>query len=493
MFMSNETSVGQEYYSSLQTKAMDAVKGIFNSVLYPIQFPSQGDYMWYYQDANQNFNLNTFNYLSANVSPGEISNTIQLSAAGGFPNDWNQVTTSMIYSLSSTNQAQLDNYQKLAQTQQTTVISDYQTTYGTITDAQMAAAAVSTKIDYVISYIFGSVWSGSTPPLTYSTMSAARNLKDLLPKRPISSDTVINDVAIYLNMMAPVNGLQDKVQNGQYVIRSLKNNTTTPTANNGGMKTFDPFTGVVSPGYQVGYNYPGVLATIQNDLKNTGRVISLGMTTSSASGGQVSVSVEGKAGFSLGSWLTFNTTTSGSYDMSQVSGTSTNASVTMKWEGYSIIPSSPIAWQQATNVGWYYSDPVKQAVANEGKDVDGFKWVGDDAPYDMGNVADGGNFGLISNLLISNFPTIEITYSNANFSQFKQSWNQSLTGNIKLFGFLSLGSFSQGAYGSSYQQGADNSTFTVKFSASPAVVSVPTTQQTAFVIGGAVSNPGAQS
>ncbi|WP_445626971.1 RNA polymerase sigma factor [Nostoc sp. DSM 114167] len=252
-----------------------------------------------------------------------------------------------------------------------------------------------------------------------------------------------------------------------------------------------PVVGAVSPNLQVGYSISKSQAAIQNDL-DSNNTISFGMTTSQASGESVSVSIEGQAGFSVGSWLTFATTAGGSYDMSKSQGTSTDASIKLTWKGYSVVPMAPTAWQQATNVGWYYTDPIAQAVNNGTQDVTGFKFLNKPA-YDLQPFAKGGNFGLLNNLVISNYPTIEITYKNANFSSFKQSWNQSVSGNLKLFGFIELGSFSQGAYGSSYQQGADNSTFTVTFSASKEVLSVPQLQKTAYVIGGAVTNPGVTS
>jgi hypothetical protein len=157
--------------------------------------------------------------------------------------------------------------------------------------------------------------------------------------------------------------------------------------------------------------------------------------------------------------------------------------------GYSLIPVNTLAWQQATNQGWYYGDPIAQAVANGSKDVTGFKFV---APtgYNLQAITNGGNFGQLTALLISNYPTITITYTNANYTEFEEHWSESTSGNLSLFGFISLGSFSQGAYGSTYKRGADNSTFTVTFSASPQVVTLPTLMQQAYVIGGAVNNPG---
>jgi hypothetical protein len=213
------------------------------------------------------------------------------------------------------------------------------------------------------------------------------------------------------------------------------------------------------------------------------------MTTSQSSSDQIEVNVEGQAGFKIGSWLKFSTQASGSYDMSMVSGSSTNCSVSITYAGYSMVPAQPTAWKQATNIGFYFADPINQAVANTGRDVTGFKFL-NNPPYNLNALANGGNFGLLTNLLISNYPTIEITYSNANYSKFMESWNQKASGNLTLFGFIELGSFSQGAYSSSVTQGSDNSSFKVTFSASPEVTGVPQNQKTAYVIGAAVTNPG---
>jgi hypothetical protein len=266
--------------------------------------------------------------------------------------------------------------------------------------------------------------------------------------------------------MMPVNGFSDQLQNGAWMIAQMKSNTMNPTTSNGGMETVNPNDGAILP-VNVGWKINKSMAEIANDLQNKGRTIELGLTTASASGGSMTVHVDGQAGFSIGSWLKFSTSAGASYDMSTVSGTSTDCSVSIKYEGYSMIPAAPSPWQQGTNVGFYYADPIAQAVANQGQDVTGFKFL-NKPPYDMGEFAKGGNFGLLTNVLIANYPTITITYSNANFSSFQQSWSEKVSGNLTLFGFIKLGSFSQGAYGSSYKQGSDNSTFTLTFSASPA-------------------------
>ena len=481
-----DTTGGPQFYSALQAKAMAAVQDTFKSTLYPVQYPAQGDFAWNWQNSNQVFNDATYQYIDALVSPGEVAGTVALSPAGGFANGYVTLLNTLVYSLSAADQGRLTQAQSNASVQAGTIVADYQSSYGTITPDQMTAARVATKQDYVIGYVLGAQWSGATPPLSYSTMAASRNLKKLLPNAPIGADQVITDVTAYLNLMQPVNGLSDQLQNGTWTLAQLKANAQAPSAANGGMQTFNPNTGAIVPGYNAGWVIPSSIASINNDLQNTGRTIDISMSTSSASGSSLSVNVSGQTGFTIGSWLKFGVEAGASYDMSKASGTSTECSVTISYKGYSMVPA---AWQQATDAGFYYPDPIAQAVANTGKDVTGFTFL-NTPPYNLGPVASGGNFGLLTNLLIANYPTITITYTHADFESFSQEWDESVSGNLTLFGFIKLGSFSQGAYGSSYSAGSDNSTFTVTFSASPEVTSVPQNLKTAYVIGGAVANPG---
>lgn len=484
-----DTTGGTQFYSALQSKAMAAVQDTFKSTLYPVQFPAQGDFTWNWQNGNQVLNDSTYQYVNALVTPGQVEGTVALSTGGSFANAYSAVLNALTFSLSTADQARLTKAQSDASVQGGTVVQDYQTQYGTITDAQRTAAGVSTNLDYVIGYVLGSVWSGAKTPLTYTQMSQARNLRSLLPAAPAGADQVLTDVSVYLSIMQPVLGLTDQIQNGAWVLRQLKANTQAPTAANGGITTFDPNTGAIVPGVNVGWGISSSIAQINNDLSNTGRTIDISMTTTQASGSSVTVDVEGQVGFSVGSWLEFSTEAGASYDMSKSSGTSTECSVTISYQGYSMVGAAPAPWQQATNVGFYSPDPIAQAVANQGKDVTGFHLL-NTPPYALGPVADGGGFGLLTNLLIANYPTITIHYEKADFTSFEQSWDEHVSGNLTLFGFIKLGSFSQGAYGSSFEKGSDNSSFTITFSASPEVTSVPQAQKTAYVIGAAVANPG---
>lgn len=496
------TTGGQEFYSALQAQAQKAVGSIFTGTITPIQYPQQGDFLWYFLSPNQVLNSGTYDYITANVSPGLVPAAAQLSSSGGFANSYVQVISKIAYSLSSADLAAVNRQQGLANTQAQTLIADYQTTFGPITQgqlqlAQAALGFVPNLQDYIISYMMGYIWSGmaqqSKPPLTYTVMAGARNLRDLLPNAPASANVVITDASNYLSIMQPVVVIQSNQQQSSWILAQLRNNTQTPTTTNGGISTQNPYNGQLNPlnvAFGLGSASP---ASIQNDLNNTGRTISLEMTTSSASGNEINVSVQGQTGFRVGSWLQFAVSGGATYDMSKVVGTSASASVKMTWKGYSMVPISPLAWQQGNNTGWYYADPIAAAVKTGNQDVTNYKFVAPVSPVNLGPFSSGGNFGYLTNLLIANYPDISITYTNADFNSFQESWSENVSGNLSLFGWISLGGFSQGAYGSKYERGATNSTFTVTFSASPQVVSVPQMQQQAYVIGGAIANPGVTS
>ncbi len=142
---------GKEFYTALQEKAMAAVKATFKSVLYPIQYPAQGDFMYNWQNGNQVFNDSTYQYINANVAPGDYDSTAAIAAGGTFPNNYVQVLNAIVFTLNKADSQALKDAQSNASTQAQSIISDYQGTFGTITPKQMEDAKVTTKQDYVIS------------------------------------------------------------------------------------------------------------------------------------------------------------------------------------------------------------------------------------------------------------------------------------------------------------------------------------------------------
>lgn len=493
--MANDAST--QFYQALQDKATDTVGKIVNTTLVPIEYPAQGDFAWDWLNPNIGgpsgaVNQKTFDYISARVVPGTTPGTVALQGSASFPNAFQQILGSIMFSFSAADQTTVTNAKNNAALQAAALVTDYQTAYGPIADVDVTKAGFASRSDYIVGYVIAQEWSGATPPLSYEQLTSARNLSTLLPKRPMGSDQILTDLGLYLGLMAPANTLLTMQSNAAWVLRQMMANVTAPSTTNGGMSVFDPVSGGVSPTPAVPWSVNQSVQQINNDLANTSRTISVGMRTTQGAGSSLSVSVEGDAALSVGSLLSFDVGGGASYDMSKASGTSTECSVQITYKGYSFVPFAPTAFDQSSSVGWYSSDPVAQAAANQGKDVTGYRFV-TAPPFDLSPVAAGGDFGLLTGLLVANYPDVTITYEHADYAAFQQAWQEHVSGSLTLFGFIKLGGFSENAYSSEFSAGSDNSTFTVTFSASPQVTTVPQYQRTAYVIAGVVGNPGVTS
>jgi hypothetical protein len=460
----------------LATAINNAIAPIYHTAINLVAYPAQGDFPWWYQNPNGVFNQLTFDYLSARVSSSGASGTVQLSPSGGFPNAYVQVVNNLIYTLSSADQQTLASALSTASAEAETIVSDYQTTFGPITPAQMTTAAVSTKLDYVVSYVLGAVWSGRASagqaPLTYSQMAAAANLLDLLPAMPAAGAQVVADAAAYLRLMAPTNALQSKVQLGAWIAAQLRANTSAPTAANGGIQTVDPNSGNVGPGFQVGYGINRALGDIQADLNNAERVLSVEVAAPSA--GPPALRFAG-ADRAAGAVL-------------PLASVNSAQSITIDYPGYTMVPVAATAWQQATNNGWFYADPIAEAAANGSGDVTGFKFV-TSPPYNLGDLAAGGNLGQLTALLISNYPTVKVSAPQAAAAALANVAVEGANGGLSLFG-IPVGDPSRVTYRPVYSEGSAATAVELTFV--PSVAQVPTMQQTAYVIGAVVDFPATQ-
>lgn len=477
MAASSSTLVQQQFSAALTVAINEAIAGIYDTQITLIQYPAQGDFLWNYENQNLVFNQGTFDYISAKVSPGQVSGTAQLSPSGGFVNAYVQIIAKLIYTLSTTDQASVNTASQNASVEASTIVTDYQTSFGQITTVNIQTAqqacgtdAVQTKLDYVIAYVLGYLWSGqqaaNQPPLTYVEMATAPNLTALLPQMPTTGSQVVTDVSAYLKLMQRVVTLQSQVQLGGWTIAQLNANSGAPTDANGGMKTVNPGTGAVSSTDQVGYGINRSLSDIQSDLNNAQRILKVTVPAPTGNGSE--------------------------------------QSITLEYPGYTLVPITPTAWQQASNVGWYAGGPIAEAFANGKQNVTGFKFVSNPG-YNLNSLAGGGNFGQLTNLLISNYPTVTINYSNAAPKALNANWSEMVSDTLTVFG-LQLGDPSRVTYSSSSQpqnlgaqnlgarnlesvdaspnlEGGYSTTFL------PQVVPVPQMQQTAYVIGGTFDFP----
>ncbi len=491
----DSTGVICSYFAAMQAKANQAAASQGPIQIAPIEFGTQGDFNYIWQDVNGNFNQDTFNYISLRVAPGQYGG-LELTAP--FPNDYLTVVQDLTFKYSIADSKTLSAVATKTEVEATAVVSTYEENNGPITPAQLAAAGVTEKINYVIDYMVAQVWSGTLaahqPPLQLANVNI-ENLRSLLPDLPASGEPVMGPVGKWMELVGSTLSLQQASSNAQNVISSLVTNTSTPTvpsgtstASNGGMTTIDDGGNLT---VEVGYTINKAVSDIQNDLSNQKNSFDIDMTIEQVDENTVSVSVESGGSVEVPIDEILGLTVSGGSEQNLFSfdGAGQSAQVTISYSGCSLVPMGPVNWNQATDTGWYYTTPIAQAVANQGQDVTGYQF----SPTPQFNFGAGGDFGILTGLLISNYPTVTIKYSQGTYEDFEASFNQQSNWDLSLFGLFKIGGFKESLYEAELSQDNQSGSFTVKFTPSPQVLSVPALQETAYVIGGGVDYPGTHS
>jgi hypothetical protein len=498
----SETAGGQ-FYAALRAKTLATVGDIHNATIYPIEPAAQGGFAPNWQNGDNVFNEQTYKYISGRITPGSSPDSVALSGAGSFPDAYRDVIAQLEYRLSNADLERINEANSRGASQASTIVAEFQTLFGVITEADLQEAKKElkgrTKVDkisYVVQYVMAGSWGPDDKRLTLVEMQKARSLKDILPNAPAAAGNIIRLVSAWLNIVQTANVLTDQADFGTQMLNDIKTNLGSKQsgfengAEKGSMKTFAPNDGTIGRAHR--YSIPMSTSDIQNGLDSS-RTITVNALTKASSDGQVDVNVEGKYGFKVGSWLSFSTKGSGEYNMSTQAGAGTSTEVQITYPGYTIVPIEAAPWAQATREGWFTTDPIRQAWANwdsaagKTKDVTGFRFT-NQPKYNLAGIGEGGVFGHLTNVVISKAPTIKVIFKDADYATFKETWRQDVSGNLKLFGFINLASFSEGAYRGKLEEGATNSTFSLSFSASPEVLAVPNNMRTAYVIGGTVGN-----
>jgi hypothetical protein len=88
-------------YQLLAAEINAQIEPVYHTTVTLVQYPSQGDFPWYYQNLNDVFNAATFGYISARVSPGDDGTGLaKLSGPGSYPNAYAQLLSQTGYYVS---------------------------------------------------------------------------------------------------------------------------------------------------------------------------------------------------------------------------------------------------------------------------------------------------------------------------------------------------------------------------------------------------------
>ena len=479
----------QLFYAGINAQAQEQLGNLLHGTITPVELGSQGGFPWFWQDANGNFNANTFDYLSRRATPGQHGG---VALGDSFLNAYSGTLQDLTWKLSTADQALLNKTQLAASVQAGAVVTAYQQAIGPITPDQLAAAAKvlgypPQKVDYVIGYALGYQWSGQAlktgaAPLSYQAIASARNLNALLPNMPPTAGSVLPAVSNYLQVTNSIVSLEDSSSNAMWLRGQLLNNTQQPSLTNGGVQTVSS-NGVlaVRPGYTINM----APADILNSLSNAGTSLTITMNASRQSANELSVDIEGHTGFTLPlDFIGISISASAQYSLFEASGSGAAATVSMTFPGLTVVPVGPSEWQQDTGsngtVGWFYKTPVAQAAAAGGGTGWSFSPM---PPYDF---APGGDFGWLAALVISGYPTITITYTEGSYAEFSKTFAQKFSAEVSLFG-IPLGGGSESTFSGESSSSSQDGTFTITMTPPAQTATVNPLDQRAYVIGAQVS------
>jgi hypothetical protein len=428
---------------------IDALKAQANTILSsalgttPLEsfnIGSLGNMPYYWQDPrNLQFNSETYNWIDSNLK----ANTIPYQFDQNFVNEYINVLSKISYSLSTTDQATLNQAQANATNQQTAVLTAWQAAYGSF------PVGNGQPIDNIAAQI-ATTWA--SPPTTLTAIQNSVNINALLNNVPASGKPIVPIFANWLNAIGAAVSLENATtMNNAYLAKALAA-AQTPTTANGGL-TLD--TNAVVPAYGVATP----LANIINGLSNASQAVSLAMTVAQTSSSDFQVSVQGSGGFTIPflDFLGINVGGSASYFSDSMATSANQTTVNMNFPGVTLVSFGPSDFNMSTMQNWFFMQPILDAISNGNKNVSGYKF----SPNPNVDFSANGPFGYLMGAAISNYPTMTITVTGSNYKQIATTFQQSASVGISFLGIpLGIGG-SQSTYSSNVQTNASAQSVTI--------------------------------
>ncbi|NAW56300.1 MULTISPECIES: hypothetical protein [unclassified Vibrio] len=415
--------------------------------------PEYARFPYWYVNENLIFNQYTYEYVSSRVLPGPVLGTVELSEGNGFTNAYIQVLSGTTYHLSIWQQTLLSQQQKSLEQLSNNIVQTYEQIYGVITDAQIESAntaltefqvGISTKLDFVFTYVIGYLWSArdqqNLAPLSFTQLVNLPNLIRYLPEMPADGAILLPTITLYFHLYSRVKAVNDTLQVNTNALDQTLDNAQHPTHANGGIEVFDPVNGKVSPNLLPGYAIGLSLAEIQNALSDKSRVISLSFTVSSDSKRQQTIEA---GAYPMQGKVMFSNDQGQAVNLGEIASDG-KVTIDVVYQGYIYVPIFRADFSSSSASGWFYSNPIWQASQNCGRAVTGYHFVVP-PPFNFSELAQGGDFGTLSGVLIANSPqvTISIQPSSTAQGEIKSMADSLGMGSIRIEGVPLVGRLNQ--------------------------------------------------
>ncbi|HEY0024003.1 MAG TPA: hypothetical protein VGB24_13875 [Longimicrobium sp.] len=456
------TAAQQAFVTALEGKVNSTfssqLDGEFSVVGYPAGFH------WGIQFGPNNFyNQAALNDLDLQLEMA--SNGVLALGGSNFSTLYMQVLNNVTYVISDADNAVIQQQSQAAASQISSVITEWENNFGTISSTQMATAVPPTKLGYIETQV-QTLWGGD------------------ISKIPSSLATFENAYQSYQLAAAQMNTIMQASAAANTRLAAAKANTQNPTASNGGLQTG-------ATAFYVGYVGMPAQTVINSGLQTSTNQVSVSLSLSDFSGSSSNLSVNGGAQGTLDVADIFTVSVGGSasFDLSKYTSSSSSVTMTITYPGITIVPAAPLNLNGAGQMGWYDNLILAEAVNNMGKgrQVTGYQVQGSQFPASF--FGPGGGFSRLKTYVISQIPTTSITFTNADSSRVQSDFHEQSSVSVDLFGFIPIGGGSQSYSVQSVDASSSSGSVTVMLAPAVQQGTVPSNQATAFVLGGVASYP----
>jgi hypothetical protein len=449
----------------------------------PIELGDQGQFPWYWATPENYCAERTYNWVDRIVQRGDGS-SIRLAGAA-FSNEYLNLIKDVFWKIGSRDVEKMNKARVKSEKDIQAIVSQYEGIFGTITSEEMAKAAVKTKIDYIVQYQVSQVWA-SQPPLEL-TEDNIWSLAERLGKVPASARTLVPAIQLYLSSSGALD-LERDTNNKRSQLMKLISNTERPSPENGGMTVADAQKNLSA---RVQYQLPEI-GRIEGSLNNANQSASVMLKASAESTETVNVSVSGEAGISIPVAELFSLDAEGQvhYNAFQMNTSSSNFEINMTFHGLTVYPIPALEYRAGagTGKGWFDPTLLQEAVTNGESDVSGYEFT----HPPQRDLTKEGNFGRLTNLVISELPTVEISFATGSASQSIQHFDEHASVTFSIFG-IPLGSSEESYSWTKIENHSSGEGFTIKLEPPKVTGSTTASGQLAYVLGATAEYPAATS
>jgi hypothetical protein len=365
------------------------------------QVGALGNFPYYWCDPrNLKFNEKTYKWISA----GLMANSSPVELDQPFTNDFISVLSKVSYSLSSEDQAMLVRKAEEVRNQQGALLKAWRDAFGNIPVASDGKEPIDIVIDKITQ-------DWASPPTDLQALQNTPNLSRKLNKIPPSGMAVLPDLINYLNALQSKSSLINATSKNQYYLQRALEAVQSPSLENGALETN---TGLLRPAYFVSTPLEDILHGLNStDQSNT---VKYKMSVLRDSSTQCSVSLTSFGApdrVPISDFLTIETGDGQDLFKDYIVDGSEPAQIELTFMGVTTVNFGPVDFSMTDTKHWYWISPINQAIANEGKDISGFKFL----PKPQIEFARTGPFGFLTGVTIAKKASLTISSKSGNRKQ----------------------------------------------------------------------------